>query len=209
MNATCRRQQRTTNTPARDGAPRTKTGNTGGVAACPALPGVKTPKVAHNSGNIEWYTPPPILDAARSVMGGIDCDPASCPDANRNVRASVYFTQKTNGLVKPWGRRVWLNPPYKRGLVKDFINALLAKLKAGEVRQACVIVNNATETRWFQALLAQCTAVCFLLGRVKFIDKHGKCPGTGIQGQAVLYFGPRVAAFRQRFSALGTVMTRG
>jgi ParB family chromosome partitioning protein len=165
--------------------------------------------VIHNSGEIEWFTPPPILDAARSVMCGIDCDPASCPDANRNVRASVYFTQKTDGLTKRWGRRVWLNPPYKKGLVKDFINALLARLKAGEVCQACVIVNNATETRWFQALLAECAGACFLCGRVKFIDKHGRCPGMGIQGQAVLYFGSRVDAFRRVFSCLGTVMTRG
>jgi ParB family chromosome partitioning protein len=134
---------------------------------------------------------------------------ASLPDANRNVRADKFYTQDVDGLAMPWGERVWLNPPYARALVAGFTSTLLVKLKAGEVGQACVLVNNATETRWFQSLLSACSGACFLAGRVKFIDKHGRCPGAPLQGQTVLYFGSRVAAFRREFAGLGTVMSRG
>lgn len=169
---------------------------------------VKTPKVIHNSGEVEWYTPKPIISAAREAMGAIDMDPASSRDANLEVQARRFYDQSENGLGRPWGRRVWLNPPYSRVLVKAFTESLLEKLETGEVTQACVLVNNATETRWFQSILRKSSAVCFLAGRLKFIDKNGVCPGAPLQGQVVLFFGESVAAFTRAFEPFGIVMAQ-
>lgn len=44
-------------------------------------------RINQTSGQFEYYTPPPIVAAARQVMGGIDLDPASSPQANRCIHA--------------------------------------------------------------------------------------------------------------------------
>ncbi len=66
--------------------------------------------LAKPTGNDEWHTPPELLRAARHVMGGIDCDPASNEIAQRLVQARVWYDKGDDGLRQPWHGRVWLNP---------------------------------------------------------------------------------------------------
>ena len=65
----------------------------------------------HLSESREHYTPPSIIRRARSVMGGIDLDPASSAEANEVVRARRYYTIEANGYEQRWSGRVLLNPP--------------------------------------------------------------------------------------------------
>jgi len=162
--------------------------------------------VANNSGNNEWYTPPNFIAAARDAMGGIDTDPASSELANEVVRAAQYFTAETNGLVQQWRGNVWMNPPYAQPLIADFANALRDKFIAGEIDQACVLVNNGTETGWFQTLLDVASAVCLIKTRVKFIDPTGKPSGAPLQGQAVIYVGKQTDRFTDSFCSFGKVL---
>jgi ParB family chromosome partitioning protein len=163
----------------------------------------KRPHVVHNSGDHEWYTPEEYVRAARLVLGGIDLDPASTAVANEVVGAARFFTAEADGLAQEWNGRVWLNPPYASDLVGRFAEKLAASFEAGLVPAALVLVNNATETRWFQRLLSVASAVCFPLGRVKFW--HPRKVATPLQGQAVLCLGPAADAFISEFSRFGAM----
>jgi phage N-6-adenine-methyltransferase len=164
------------------------------------------PHVSHNSGENEWYTPKQFIEAARLAMGSIDTDPASSDVANETVRAKKYYTAEQDGRDKKWSGNVWMNPPYSQPLISEFIDAFAQKYNAGEFQQACVLVNNATETNWYQSLLIYASAVCFIKGRVKFIDKQGNASGAPLQGQTVLYFGNREKSFIDAFSEFGIVL---
>lgn len=158
------------------------------------------PHVANNSGENEWYTPAAYIELARSVMGRIDLDPASCAQANQTVQADAFFCKEDNGLDQEWHGAVWLNPPYAQPMIAQFSDKLVLEFKTGRTSQACVLVNNGTETGWGQALLSACSAVCFPQSRVRFLDPCGKL-GAPLQGQMLLYFGSSEGVGRFKFHA--------
>lgn len=71
--------------------------------------------VQHSSDSNEHYTPEAIVEAARTVLGGIDLDPASCELGNSVVGALAWYGPGSelaeDGLAEPWLGRVFLNPP--------------------------------------------------------------------------------------------------
>jgi hypothetical protein len=170
----------------------------------------KAVHVAQNTGHPEWYTPAAYVEAARRVLGDIDLDPASSPAAQRTVKATRYFTAKDDGLVRRWQGRVFLNPPYNAGLVDQFVTKLCDHHAAGDVPAAVLLVNNATETEWFQRAAAA-AAVCFPDGRIKFLDDAGNARGAPLQGQAIVYLGAAASEFLETFNAFGfcAVVKRG
>ena len=173
---------------------------TGEVSINQAYKAIKQPHVSFNSGNNEWYTPADIIETARTVMGSIDVDPASSELANKVVKAETYYTAETNGLTKEWCGNVWMNPPYSTELIDKFVDKLVEQ--KDNYKQAIVLVNNATETEWFEKIVNVASAVCFPRHRVKFYKPDGKV-GAPLQGQAILYIGGASNKFTSAFSQLG------
>ena len=165
---------------------------------------LRPPHVANNSGDNEWYTPQPIVDAARSLLGTIDLDPASSAEANEVVQAATIYTAEADGLALPWAGRVWMNPPYASELISRFIEKLAASVESGSVTDALVLVNNATETRWFARLMSVSSMLCLPTGRIKFW--HPRKEATPLQGQAIAYSGTDYDAFARLFGVHGVVL---
>lgn len=154
----------------------------------------------------EWYTPVEYIEMARTLMGGIDTDPASCEWAQERVKAATYYTKDDDGLEQKWQGRVWLNPPYSWPEVEKFTRELCRQYDEGAVTEAVLLVNNCTDAAWFQALLRR-FPVCFTAGRIKF-ERPGLEVFATRQGQAFFYLGDNVAGFAALFGEIGTVLGR-
>jgi phage N-6-adenine-methyltransferase len=167
----------------------------------------KRPHVTNNSGNNEWYTPKKYIQAVYDVLGTIELDPASSQMANEVIKANQIYTIEDDGLAHDWQGTVWLNPPYANNLIGQFTEKLCSHYGQGEVEEAIVLVNNATETAWFQEILGHSAAVCFPKSRIKYWGPDGE-KNSPLQGQTFLYFGLDDRLFFDTFSAFGEVMIR-
>ena len=160
----------------------------------------KLAPIAHNfNGSAEWYTPSEYIEAAKRVMGDIDLDPASSTIANETVKAKKFFSADDNGLIQDWSGRIWLNPPFASGLIEKFIDKLLAS----DFEAAIVLVDNATETRWFRKLADSSSAIVFTTGRINFLKGGTYEAGTPTRGQCFFYFGSEPNKFFATFQQFG------
>ena len=139
------------------------------------------------------------------MLGDIDLDPASCPEAQKRVAARRYFTKADNALEREWYGRIFLNPPYSRRKIGAFIDKLLVELQSGRVTEAILLVNNCADTAWFRRAARAAAMICFTEGRIKFIKPDGKKLGSPPKGQVFFYYGRDPEKFRARFRLIGLV----
>lgn len=67
----------------------------------------------------EWYTPREIIEA----LGEFDLDPCA-PMHPLWPTAKIMYNKQDNGLIQNWGGRIWLNPPYSKPLIWQFVEKL-------------------------------------------------------------------------------------
>ncbi len=148
-------------------------------------------------GPTEWYTPPHIFTA----LGiSFDLDPSS-PGARLVpwIPARIHYTRSEDGLRQPWHGRVWLNPPYGRG-----IDGWLERFVAH--RNGIALIFARTDTEWFHRFAVEADALCFTRGRIPFVSPMTSVTtgGPGC-GSLLLAYGTQcVNALRQ--SGLGFVI---
>jgi hypothetical protein len=156
-----------------------------------------------------WGTPEWIVETCRTVMSGIDLDPASSPFYNETVRATEYFTQEDNGLAHPWFGYIFLNPPSNRtnptARVVLWVDKLVSEYRAGHVKQACLVVKSNLGYVWYEQLYSTFW-VCHLTRRPAFILPDGTDKGPAKKGVSVFYLGHRVHWFAEVFHQYGRVI---
>jgi hypothetical protein len=127
----------------------------------------------------EWWTPPSLF-AALGLSFALD--PAAPPGGVPWVPAARHFTQADDGLRQPWRGRIWLNPPYGRQTAR-----WLAKL--ADHGDGLALVFARTDTRWFQRITAEASALCFLDGRLRFCRPDGTAGDTAPSPSLLIAFG--------------------
>lgn len=155
------------------------------------------------SGNNEWYTPTEYILSVKEVLGDIDLDPASNDLANRWIKAKVYYDKDNNGLDKRWKGRIWLNPPFSRDLMTQFIDKLISSKR---VTEYICLTNASTDTTWFHKMMDDADAICFTKGRISFVNDKGIPTKGNSRGQAFFYKGKNVTMFDLEFNKYGKVV---
>jgi hypothetical protein len=129
--------------------------------------------------SVEWYTPPEVFQALGVTF---DLDPAAPPGGVPWVPAARSFSRADDGLAQPWTGRVWLNPPYGRG-----IECWLERLSQHGDGLALVFAR--TDTQWYQRIARQVTAICFVAGRLAFVRPDRSRVSTAGAPSVLLAFG--------------------
>lgn len=112
----------------------------------------------------EWFTPPHIFEA----LGlDFDLDPCAPLGGVPWVPAARSYSIHDDGLAQPWQGRIWLNPPYGREAPK-WVGRL------AEHGDGIALLFTRTDAAWAQSALKRCQAVCFIAGRLSFLDGSGR-----------------------------------
>lgn len=170
-------------------------------------------QVLTSSEMSEWYTPPKFIEAARSVMGNIDLDPASCWAANQWIEANQFYNKEDGGLVKQWHGNIFSNPPYgKTGAQSNqdiWARKLEEEFHAGRVRQGILLTKCVPGYVWWERLFRRWT-VCFVRERIEFLrlNEHGRIVSSGKAkaGTNFWYVGEDSWKFRLVFKRFGRMI---
>ncbi|SDE32677.1 DNA N-6-adenine-methyltransferase [Belnapia rosea] len=123
-----------------------------------------------------WATPLDLLERLYKALGsGFDLDPCSPGALRSRVRAARHLTEADDGLAHPWHGRVFMNPPYGRG-----IGAWTAKARTeaetGRAEFVIGLIPARTDTRWWHADVVGHAAAWLLRGRLSFGDGSTPAP---------------------------------
>lgn len=151
--------------------------------------------------NDRWLTP---LALVRD-LGEFDLDPCGAP-GHPTAREVWTPEEHGDGLSMPWHGRVWLNPPYGRG-----VGAWIERL-AHHDRGGIALLYARTDTAVFQELVFPFSvALYFIARRVQFQLPSGRTAGNRMQGPApsvLIAFGDEPRNVFDHLETEGTAIVR-
>ena len=131
----------------------------------------------------DWRTPPALFDKLAAEFGPFDLDPCGHPDSYASQHCTDYWTE--GGLVQPWWGRIFVNPPYGRGL-SQWVAKCAQDGLWGPATRVVALLPARTDTRWWQQYVIresgndyddrEAALVRFLPGRLKFEGAKNAAP---------------------------------
>lgn len=137
-------------------------------------------RTQHNPrvSSCEYYTPPELI----KQLGPFDTDP--CSPVNRPFdTARIHYTRDDDGLLHAWEGTVWLNPPYERRLLTDFVTRL-----ANHNDGMALLVNRTDNRLFFDVIFPRAKSMFVLRHRIHFITPDGKT-SSPFFGNVLIAFG--------------------
>lgn len=182
--------------------------------------------VKHSSAKDDWMTPQDVIEAARSLLGSVDLDPASSAQANERVRATRFIDRNEDGLTSSWGTvespvTVFLNPPGSkkgnRSVSALFWERLMREYEAGTVQEAVFVGFSLEQLQTTQGkgVLSMCQfPFCVPAKRLRFVDPAGSGKDSPSHANVIVYVPPRfesmrmngIQEFEERFEPFGAVI---
>ena len=153
---------------------------------------------------VRHLTPPRALAPVRRYFGGqIPLDPATEP--SNPTGAFQFFTEKDNGLLQPWLRPVFCNPPYGRVLPDWCRKFNVAASRGLEIIALLPCGSGRPGTRYWQDEILQppLNVITYVRGRFSFLDITGKPQDGNNYPSQFLGFNVDVDRFLECFSPLG------
>jgi ParB-like chromosome segregation protein Spo0J len=160
-----------------------------------------------NESSSEWWTSDFIKKPVYDFFGDIDLDPCSNSIINPNIKAKKYYTKEMNGLNRPWVGKVFVNPPFSKGLCLDFVNKSIDEIENGNVKEIIFLMPSNVGVRWSNILMDNNFIICCLNKHVKFISPTHKAIKSPY-GSILYYFGPNRGRFKDVFKEIGFIYTR-
>ncbi|MGX4802067.1 DNA N-6-adenine-methyltransferase [Bradyrhizobium guangdongense] len=129
----------------------------------------------NSTGNELWETPAELGKQLSAAVGGFDFDPCAATTDRRKarVKANILLTAEDDGLAAQWRGRVFVNPPYSRGIA-DWVEKCWRESQRG-----CVVIGLVParlDTGWWHDYIANKADVFMLKGRLKFGASRTNAP---------------------------------
>ena len=131
-----------------------------------------TKLVMFSSKSGEWSTPQDFFEKLNWRFGPFDLDPCANP---ANTKCANFFTEVEDGLTKDWeGFRLFVNPPYGRGIDKWIKKGYLESQKKNT--RVVMLIPARPDTKYWHEYVMKASEVYFVKGRLKFGDSQNSAP---------------------------------
>jgi site-specific DNA-methyltransferase (adenine-specific) len=159
-----------------------------------------------------WNTPDELLEPVREFFKGqIGLDPCWNASSITEPKLKFCLDEGQDGLQLGWGRTtVFVNPPWGK-VISLWVQKAVAESEENGAGVIMLLPANTDTKAWQNFVFPHAEAICFLRGRVTFLDPDTGMPAKqGVtKGASFVYFGRRsYKEFRDVFGSLGHVIGR-